>query len=184
MLFSSALAVAKKRGTGVSLGKKWWLGFLKRNVEFARLALNICHFNNSFVLSKKDFGKVFRKAYEKCVEELHMQKAFKACGIVSLDSHAISSQRVMPAAMVVLPEDTTTTTCGPDTVVCEAGPSPLPARLSAQVAAPPAPPLHPLVASGDLADLLHPISYKKQKTTSARVITENGFYSILMEKNA
>ncbi|KAJ8353656.1 hypothetical protein SKAU_G00212230 [Synaphobranchus kaupii] len=129
-------------------------------VEFARLALNICHFNNSFVLSKRDFGKVFRKAYKKCVEELHVKKAFKACGIWPLDSHAINSQRVMPAAIVVLPEDTTTTS-GPDTVVCEAGPSTLPAGLSAQAAAPPAPPLHPLVASGDipedLADLFHPI---------------------------
>ncbi|KAJ8340713.1 hypothetical protein SKAU_G00353460 [Synaphobranchus kaupii] len=130
--------------------------------EFVHLALNICHFNNSFVLFKRDFGKVFRKAYEKSVEELHMKRAFKACGIVPLDSHAINSQRVMPAAIVVLPEDTTTTTSGMDTVVCEAGPSPLPAWLSAQAAAPP---LHPLVASGDipedLADLLHPISYKK-----------------------
>ncbi|KAJ8370250.1 hypothetical protein SKAU_G00102780 [Synaphobranchus kaupii] len=160
MLLSYALAVAKKRGTA----------------EFARLALNICHFNNSFILSKRDFGKVFRKAYEKCVEEMHVKKAFKACGIVPLDSHAINSQRVMPAAIVVLPEDT---------VVCEAGPSPLPA-------APPAPPPHPLVASGDipedLADLLHPISYRKEKstrmTTSARVITEHEFHRILMEKNA
>ncbi|KAJ8365112.1 hypothetical protein SKAU_G00139430 [Synaphobranchus kaupii] len=54
----------------------------------------------------RDFGKVFRKAYEKCMEELHVKKAFKACGIVPLDSHAINSQRVMPAAIVVLPEGT------------------------------------------------------------------------------
>ena len=64
--------------------------------EFAKVAGNLCHFNNSFVVNRAHFARVFRHPYQGLKDRGIVVTGFRKCGIFPLDPNAIDVTRLLP----------------------------------------------------------------------------------------
>ncbi|XP_066526699.1 uncharacterized protein [Hoplias malabaricus] len=160
--------------------------------EFAKMASNLCHFKNSYIVNKTVFAKVFCHPYQQLKDRDIVVEGFRKCGIFPLNPHAVDSSRLMPSTG---PRSSTTTqepatpSASSPVMASASHPSALPSTQP-PTPQPSAPLDHPLVAAGliqpDLAEVLTRVDYRKKiiqrNPVEAQVITGEEYERLLRQK--
>ena len=67
------------------------------------MAGNLCHFNNSFVVNRAHFARVFRHPYQGLKDRGIVVTGFRKCGIFPLDPNAMDVTRPQPTSAANMP---------------------------------------------------------------------------------